>query len=65
MLGFEDTVVNKRLIASALMGPHFELGREIDIEQITVIRLRSVLCSVVLSHTPKEDALFSWDCSNK
>ena len=65
MLGFEDTVANKRLIVSALMGPHFELGKGIDIEQITVIWLRSVLCSVVLSHTLKEDALLSWGCSNK
>ena len=49
MLGFEDTAVKSRL--SALIGTYFELRGGRDSKQVTMMQLRSVLCSVV-SLTP-------------
>ena len=45
----KDTAVKSRL--SALIGPYFELRGGRDIKQVTMMQLRSVLCSVV-SLTP-------------
>ena len=53
MLAFEDTAVNSRLRISALTGPYFELRGGRDIKQVTMMQLRSVLCSVV-SLTPSK-----------
>lgn len=53
MLGFKDTAVNSRLIISAIIGPYFELRGGRDIRQVTMMPLRSGLCTVV-SLTPSK-----------